>query len=106
MSTKTIQEHNKNRYRYKMHKTRQVLKRPSKRSDMNNKLHVSTYIKTITGETKQHPNKTHAAKTYSLNITLDVKPQHININTHSLNKLEDGKRIYKPIHDSQKQIKD
>ena len=40
---------------------------------MNNKLHVSKYIKTITGETNQQPNEKHTAKTYSANITLDLK---------------------------------
>ena len=64
---------------------------------MNNKLHASTYIKTITKETPER-------KTYSTNITLDVKPQHIDINTYSLNQLEGDKHIYKPIPDSQKQI--
>ena len=39
--------------------------RHDKKSDMNNELHVSSYIKTITGETDQHSNKKHAAKTYS-----------------------------------------
>ena len=42
VSTKTIQEHNKNRDRPK------IMTRPNKKSDMNNKLHISTYIKTIT----------------------------------------------------------
>ena len=83
-----------------MHKTRQVLTRPNKTSDMNNKLHVSTNIKTITGETNQHPSKKHTAKTYSTNVTLDVKPQHTDINTYSLNQLEDEKHIYKPIHET------
>ena len=87
-----------------MHKTRQVLTRPSKASDKSYKLHVNTYIKTITGETNQHPNEKHTAKTYSTNITLVIKPQHTNINTYSLNQLEDGKNIYKPVHNSQKQI--
>ena len=48
---------------------------------MNYKLHVSTYIKTITRGTNQHPNEKHTAKTYRPNITLDVKPQHTDINT-------------------------
>ena len=43
-----------------------------KTSDMNNKLHVSTYIKTISEETNQHPNEKHKAKTNSTNITLQV----------------------------------
>ena len=68
-----------------MSKTRSVLTRPNKTSDMSNKLHVSTYIKTITRETNKHPNKKHIAKTYSTNITLDVKNQHTNINIYSLN---------------------
>ena len=46
----------------------------------------------------------HKGKTYSTNITLDVKPQRTDINTYSLNQLEDDKHIYKPIHDSEKQI--
>ena len=57
-----------------MHKIRQVLTRPNKTSDMNNKLQVSTYIKTVTGETNQHPNEKHTTKAYSTNITLDVTP--------------------------------
>ena len=57
-----------------MHKTEQVLTRPNKTSDMNNKLQVSTYIKTVTGETNQHPNEKHTTKAYSTNITLDVTP--------------------------------
>ena len=80
-SAKTIQEHNKNGDHTKSHKTRQLLKTPNKTSDMNKKLHVSTYIKTITGETNQHPNEKHTPKTYSTNIILDLKPQHIDINT-------------------------
>ena len=64
--------------------------RPNKTSDMNNKLHVSTFIKTITRETNQHPNEKHTAKKYSTNnITLDVKAQHTDINTYLLNQLED-----------------
>ena len=55
-----------------MHKTRQVLTRPNKASDMNNKLYVSTSFETITGETNQDSNKKNAAKTYSTNMTLDV----------------------------------
>ena len=51
-STKTMQELNKNRDRHKMHKTRQVLTRLNKTFDMKNKLHVSTYIKTITNGIK------------------------------------------------------
>ena len=47
---------------------------------MHNKLHVSTYTKTITGETNQHPNKKRTTKTYSTNITLDVQLQHTDIN--------------------------
>ena len=35
---------------------------------------------------------------------MDVQPQHTDINTYSLNQLENDKHIYKPIHDSQKQI--
>ena len=54
---KTIQVHNKNRDRHKMDKTKQVLTRPNKTSDMNNKLHVSTFIKTISREINRHPNK-------------------------------------------------
>ena len=69
---------------------------------MNNKVHVSTYIKTITAESNEHPNGKHTAKTYSTYITLDVRPQHTDINTYSLNHLEDDKHIYKPIHNSQK----
>ena len=78
--------------------------RPSETSDMNNKLHVSTWIKTITGDTNQHPNEKHRVKTYSTNITLDIKPQHTDINTFSLNQSEDDKHRYKLIYDSQKQI--
>ena len=52
---------------------------------MNNKLHVSTWIKTITGDANQHPNEKRRAKTYSTDITLDVKPQHTDINTNTLN---------------------
>ena len=63
------------------------MKRTNKTNDMNNKLLLSVYIKT--------------AKTYSTNITLDVKPD---INTCSLNQLKDDKHIYKPIPDSQEQI--
>ena len=85
-----------------MHKTRQVLTRPNNTIDLNNELHVSAYIKTITGETKQHLNQKHTSKTYNTNITLDVKSQHTDINTYSLNQLEDNKHIYKPIYDSQK----
>ena len=59
-----------------MHKTRQVLTKPNKTSDVKNKLHVSTYIKTITGETNQQPSEKHTVKTYCTNMTLDVKPQH------------------------------
>ena len=103
-STKTIQKHNKNRNRHKMHKTRQVWTRPNKTNDMSNKLLVSTYIKTINGETNQHPNEKHTAETYSINIILEVKCKHTDINTYSLNQLEDDKNIYKPIHDSKKQI--
>ena len=33
-----------------------------KTSDMNNKLHVSTYIKTITEATDRHPNEKHTVK--------------------------------------------
>ena len=47
---------------------------------MHNKLHVSTYIKTITGETNQHPNEKRTTKSYSTNITLDVQLQHTDIN--------------------------
>ena len=54
--------------------------RPIKTSDMNNKLFVSTYIKTISGETNQHRNEKHTAKTNSTNLTLDGKPQHTDIN--------------------------
>ena len=71
---------------------------------MHNKLHVSTYIKTITGETNQHPNKKRTTKTYSTNITLDVQLQHTDINWYSLNQLENDKHIHESIHDSQKQI--
>ena len=35
---------------------------------------------------------------------MDVKPQHIDINTYLLNQLENDKQIYRPIHDSQKKI--
>ena len=80
-----------------MHKTKQSLTRPNKISDMSKKLHVSTYI-------YQHPNQKHTAETYSINITLDVKPQHPDINTYSLNQLEDDKHIYQPTDDSQKKI--
>ena len=83
-STKTIQEHNKNRDRHKIHKTRQVLTKPNKTSDMNNRLHESTNIKTITGKTNRHLNEKDTAKTNSTNITLDVKPQHNDINAYSL----------------------
>ena len=79
-SAKTIQEHSKNRDRLKIYKTRHVLKRPNKISDMHNKLHVSTYIKTISGETNQHPNEKRTTKTYRTNITLDVQLQHTDIN--------------------------
>ena len=51
-----------------MHKTRQVLRRPNKTIDMNNKLHLSTYIKTTTGKTNQHTNEKHTAKAYNTNI--------------------------------------
>ena len=87
-----------------MHKIRQVLRRPNKTSDINNKLHVSTYIKTNTGETNQHLDEKDTGKTYRTNITMYVQPQHTDMNTYSLNRLEDDKHIYKPIHDSQKQI--
>ena len=33
-----------------------------KTSDMNNKLHVSTYIKRITEATDRHPNEKHKVK--------------------------------------------
>ena len=69
---KTIQEHNKNRDGHKIHKTRQVVTRLNKTSDMNDKLHLSTYIKTIIGETNQHSNEKHIAKTYSSSITLNA----------------------------------
>ena len=59
---KTIHEHNRNIDRHKTHKTRQGLTIPNKTSDTNNILHVSTYIKTITGETNQNPNKNRTAK--------------------------------------------
>ena len=62
-------------------------------SDMNNQLHVSTYITTITKETDRHPNEKHTAKTCSTNITLDVKPRHTDINTDSLNQLQGGKHV-------------
>ena len=75
-----------------------------KTSDMSNQLHVSTYIKTITEETDQHANEEHTTKTYGTNIALDVKPRHTDFNTYSPNQLEGDKHIYKPIHDSQKQI--
>ena len=35
---------------------------------------------------------------------MDVKPQHTDINTYLLNQLENDEQIYRPIHDSQKQI--
>ena len=47
---------------------------------MNNELFVSTYIKAISGETNQHRNEKHTAKTNSTNLTLDGKPQHTDIN--------------------------
>ena len=67
-SIKTIQELNKNRDRHKIHKIRQVLTRPNKTSDMNNKLYISMYnklyismyIKTITEETNQNSNEKHS----------------------------------------------
>ena len=43
-----LSKNTKNRDRHKIHKTRQVLTRPNKTSDINSKLHVSTYIKNIT----------------------------------------------------------
>ena len=61
-----------------MHKTRQILTRPSKASDMNNKLHVSTYNETITRETNQHPNEKHTAKRYSsTTLILYIFPESI-----------------------------
>ena len=56
-------------------KTSQILTRPNKTSDMNNELHVSTYIKTITEETNKRPNEKQTAKTsvqiqhWMLNLT-------------------------------------
>ena len=43
-----------------------------KRSDMNNKVHVSTYIKTIIEETNQHPNEKH---------TIQIQHWMFNLNT-------------------------
>ena len=103
-STKTTKTNVENRDRHNMHKTSQVSRRPDETSDMNNELHASTYIKNITGETEQHPNEKHTAKTYSTNITLDVQPQHTDIKIYSLKQLEDDKHIHKPIHDLHKQV--
>ena len=58
--------------------------------------------RTLTNTRTKNTAKTCSAK-YT-NITLSVKPRHTDINTYSLNQLESDKNIYKPIHDSQKQI--